>query len=402
MGDLCSAVESARKAVVRGTSEKQIRAWSRFKNYLLSIGIENDAFLENFNQGQRHKILSAFVQSIREGRFSTQPAKYLKADSVRASLDFVAQAFKLANRPDPRLDPDGKLPFILQRQLRGYKSTDPGETPQVAVTGSNLRKFYLLSISPRDKALCELFIGAFFFAMRSCEYIKVTGPCKTKLLTTKNIRFLKGNRQLQHHDPTLHLADCVSITFEQQKREAKNDIITQHRSGDKLLCPVRIWASIIKRISSYPGHTPSDPVNKFRLSNDSFIFFSGTELLKKLRLAATAVGPDVLGFTMKEIGLHSARSGAAMAMYLAHVPVFTIMLLGRWSSDAFLRYIRKQVKEFSNGISSKMITKESFFTIPSTSTQDPRTANNPLNLASRNNNGLGFKVTIRPLASVFH
>jgi hypothetical protein len=42
-----------------------------------------------------------------------------------------------------------------------------------------------------------------------------------------------------------------------------------------------------------------------------------------------------------------------MAMFLAKVPVYTIMLLGRWSSDDFLRYIRKQVKEFSKGISKK-------------------------------------------------
>jgi hypothetical protein len=108
-----------------------------------------------------------------------------------------------------------------------------------------------------------------------------------------------------------------------------------------------------------------------------------------------------LGFSAKEIGLHSARSGAAMAMYLAHVPVFTIMLLGRWSSDAFLRYIRKQVKEFSNGISSKMITKEHFFTIPSSSDQDPRTANNQLISTSCNNHGPGFKATIKPLVRVF-
>jgi hypothetical protein len=109
--------------------------------------------------------------------------------------------------------------------------------------------------------------------------------------------------------------------------------------------------------------------------------------LKRLRLATTAVGAASLGFTAKEIGLHSARSGAAMAMYLAHVPVFTIMLLGRWSSDAFLRYIRKQVKEFSNGISSKMIQNEHFFTVPSCSAEDPQSANHPLNLASCNNHG---------------
>ncbi len=269
------------------------------------------------------------------------------------------------------------------------------------MTGSVIRKFYQLSISPRDKALCELFIGAFFFAMRSCKYIKVQGPRKTKLLSLKNIRYFQGNRLLKHSDSNLARADCISITFEHQKRDTKNDVITQHRSGDKTLCPVRIWASIISRISSYPGSSLSDTVNKFITSDNAVIFFTGTELLKKLRLAATAVGPDILGFTAKEIGLHLARSRAAMAMYLAHIPVFTIMLLGRWSSNAFLRYIRKQVKEFSNGVSSKMITKESFFTIPSASSQDPRSSNNHLNLASHNNHGPCFKVVIK-LVSVFH
>jgi hypothetical protein len=86
-----------------------------------------------------------------------------------------------------------------------------------------------------------------------------------------------------------------------------------------------------------------------------------------------------------------------MAMYLAAVPNFTIMLLGRWSSDAFLRYIRKQVKEFSSRISEKMIQNENFFTIPSASNDDPRTTNHPLNHSSRNITGLSFKGTIRPL-----
>jgi hypothetical protein len=91
-----------------------------------------------------------------------------------------------------------------------------------------------------------------------------------------------------------------------------------------------------------------------------------------------------------------------MAMYLAGVPVFTIMLLGRWSSDAFLHYIRKQVKEFSTGISQKMIIHEHFFTVPSASSEDPRSRKHPLNLASRHINGQNFKDTLLPLVSVFH
>lgn len=258
-------------------------------------------------------------------------------------------------------------------------------------------------MSPFDKALCELFIGAFFFAMRSCEYIKVQGPRKTKLLELRNVRFFKGNTQIPHSSPALSSADFVSITFELQKRDTKDDIISQHRSGDKLLCPVKVWAAIVQRIRAYHQSSPSSTVNTFQFPGDGKLHaFTGAELLKRLRFATTSIGPDILGFTAKEVGLHSARSGAAMAMYLAHVPVFTIMLLGRWSSDAFLRYIRKQVKEFSDGISSKMIQRDHFFTVPSSSAEDPRVSNNPLNLACRKNYGLNFKDTVRPLASVFH
>ena len=45
-----------------------------------------------------------------------------------------------------------------------------------------------------------------------------------------------------------------------------------------------------------------------------------------------------------------------MEMYMAGVPVYTIMLIGRWLSNAFLRYIRKQVEQFSRHVAKKMLT----------------------------------------------
>jgi len=53
-----------------------------------------------------------------------------------------------------------------------------------------------------------------------------------------------------------------------------------------------------------------------------------------------------------------------MEMYLGEIPVYTIMLIGRWSSDAFLRYIRKQVEQFSRNVSKKMLTFRSSRHIP--------------------------------------
>jgi hypothetical protein len=85
-----------------------------------------------------------------------------------------------------------------------------------------------------------------------------------------------------------------------------------------------------------------------------------------------------------------------MAMYLAGIPVFTIMLLGRWSSDAFLRYIRKEVQEFSNSVSSKMIISENFFTLA-----DSHDSSDLLRSSSRNKFGPNFKDALQPLISTF-
>ena len=75
-----------------------------------------------------------------------------------------------------------------------------------------------------------------------------------------------------------------------------------------------------------------------------------------------------MGFTADEIGCHSLRAAASMAMLLAGVSEIKIMILDRWKSLAFLDYIRKQVAEFSINISGRMMTAASFYTTPDYST----------------------------------
>jgi hypothetical protein len=107
--------------------------------------------------------------------------------------------------------------------------------------------------------------------------------------------------------------------------------------------------------------------------------------------AVGAIGEARLGFKKENVGTHSIRSGAAMAMYLGECPVFMIMLIGRWSSDAFLRYIQKQVMEFSQNVAKKMLSCQNFRHIPDIHTRvpadDPCTQNNPNNAKTRRNVG---------------
>ncbi len=69
------------------------------------------------------------------------------------------------------------------------------------------------------------------------------------------------------------------------------------------------------------------------------------------------------------MGKHSIQSGAAMAMYLGGVPVFKNMMIGRWLSDAFMKYIRKQIKEFTFDVSQRMLTMQHFRHTPTNATK---------------------------------
>ena len=119
---------------------------------------------------------------------------------------------------------------------------------------------------------------------------------------------------------------------------------------------------------------------------------TSSAIRKKLCSAAKLVGEDHLGFHPNDIGTHSIRSVATMSMYLDGVPTFTIILIGRWSSDVFLQYIRKQFEQFTHNVSRRMLLQDSFFTtpdcLPQVSQHDTRICRDPRNFATGNFGGV--------------
>ena len=239
-----------------------------------------------------------------------------------------------------------------------------------------MKKEKLLHLHIAIGQLCE---GAFFFAMRSCEYSTVVVPRKTSLLCIRNIRFFYGTRELTKTGPHAKFilsAQTVTITFESTKCGDKNVEITHHRSN-KDLCPVTAWGNIVIRVLSYPSTTIHSTVNTV-MTGKRVTKITSHEIMKHIGATVHTLGKSQPGFTAADVGTHSIRSSCAMQMYLQGAMVYTIMLQGRWSSDAFLLYIRRQVQQFSAGISEGMVQQESFFTIPNSeihTRDDPRTRN---------------------------
>jgi hypothetical protein len=186
-------------------------------------------------------------------------------------------------------------------------------------------------------------------------------------------------------------AQSVSITFEFQKKDVRDDTITHQRSEDNNagghMCPVKACISLILRARSLPipsNKLPDTSINTIFMGKKAYQIPSDI-FLTTIRRAVKDLGSAALGFGPDEVGTHSNRSGGAMSMFLSGTPIYTIMLIGRWSSDAFMRYIRKQVIAASHGISKKMLTYEDFFTIPDfvhNAADGDLRSRNPNNLAS--------------------
>ena len=121
-----------------------------------------------------------------------------------------------------------------------------------------------------------------------------------------------------------------------QKKEEKNDTVHHKASGDMIMCPVRSAAELVWRIRGYRGTDGNNAGlgNLAILVGSKIMQVKSKQMVGNLCDAVRAIGKDVLNIKAEEIGTHSIRSGAAMAMFLGGLPVYLIMLMGRWSSDS--------------------------------------------------------------------
>ena len=147
------------------------------------------------------------------------------------------------------------------RQIKGYVNTDPATKHQKCLPIGVFQKLIQNKATTLTTAIGQLAVGALFFGMRSCEYSKVSGDRKTKLLTIKDIRFFRGRKEIKKDKTQFYnRATSISICFKMQKNDEKEAVITMHRSS-KGLCPVKTWGEIVTRVLSYPRANQNSPVN---------------------------------------------------------------------------------------------------------------------------------------------
>jgi len=111
----------------------------------------------------------------------------------------VEEVFMLRDRPNLTLNTFEKLHSAISQQLHRYNKKDPAMKQQPALPPTMLRKAMHKDITAREYVRDQLLIVAFFFGMRSCEYLKMSGTCMTKIISVKEICFFKTNQKICYH-----------------------------------------------------------------------------------------------------------------------------------------------------------------------------------------------------------
>ncbi len=183
-------METAHEGAVTGsTHENQAWSWQQFSKYLNSIGLGHDLYLESFTRSQRNKIIGAFAMALRQGRYSGKAYDTLASGTIRNTISDISSTFRENGRPNPTKDEDLQLSFILQQQCRAFKNADPKEKQQKAIPACVIAEIAKCKLTELQCATLQLTILAFFFAMCSCKYVKVTQQEKrrTEILRLQNL-----------------------------------------------------------------------------------------------------------------------------------------------------------------------------------------------------------------------
>jgi hypothetical protein len=342
--------------------------WTNWCSWCSYFGF--DKFLVGVAQERRVHVLMAFASRVRTGAFGH--GKQIGCQSVATALRHVAQAFVLASYADPRKGlASPELGLAFTRLYHSYREEDPAPKPQLALPISvfqNIMATEGASVHPKQKAMADLVVIAFFFLLRVGEYTPPSGlrQTRTTQLRRKDMQFWKiqpdgVTSRLSHLStlPELLAADAVTITLDNQKNGQRDATLHHDALPTNPLCPVKACARRFIQIRT------CDPTN----SNAIISLYAPNKHVSAQHMAGVIQQGAVRsmiwfqGYDLSRIGPHSLRASGAMQLALNGVPDSMIQKLGRWRSATWLQCLHGQISCLTKGLSSRMANPVLYYNI---------------------------------------
>lgn len=240
--------------------------------------------------------------------------QHFKGSTITSMVSALAYLHNINSLPDP-----SKV-FIIKKLLYGLRkhSTPDRRLPISYAILQNLLTA-LPSIVPDSslRLLCQtMFVTAFFALLRIGE-LTVTSPGSPNTILVRNLSFHFNRKRV-------HSASILFQTFKHSQGQSAT--VTLKRHNNKKTCPVRLLFKYRKHFTHISG-----PLFCFECGCP----VSSTFFRSILRSCVLKCGLDASAFTT-----HSFRIGGATHAYECNLADARIKLLGRWKSNAFMKYIR--------------------------------------------------------------
>ena len=324
------------------------------------------------------KVIYLLVFSLRYQR-SGQKGKSVQSGSVADALLAVGAGITDLGQPDPRKEVPGSSRNhpLLASYLKGLRDNEEPAKRSYPANIPILRHMWEVlwldhpTAGNANRHVCNLSIVAFYWLLRPAEYTPSTGAGRSQAFRLQDVVFTVGDVIRNATDPSLNDVHETSVsagalTFTDQKNGVRGEQVAQRANSDKIMCPVKALFRLTQHLRDHnaPGNTPLytyyDNLNRPRKVTAAFIT-SG------LRISANDLQRST-GIDSSLLSARSLRPGGATALMCSNTDPTWIQLLGRWKSNAMLRYLRIQAHVNNANFSQKMLDHGSFTFAPGTYT----------------------------------
>ena len=307
-----------------------------------------------------------------------QRNKPVKSDQVSKVLKAVGEGISNMGLRDPRfpVSPFGITASTQYKLLTDFikalkKQEDPANR-SYPVNALIIRAVFdvLDVLDPKFGTLnCHvqnLMVLAFFWLLRPAEYLNSeTEEARSQAFRLQDIHFTIHGTIYNactaplHDENDLKRITFASLQFSDQKNAVRGEQVGHRPNHDSLLCPAKALGRIAMHLKRHKA-TPSTPLHRhYNRFDTQWHEVKPQVITNALHHAAKELEPTT-GIKPSLISARSLRPGGATALLCAGIDKDAIQLLGRWKSDAMLRYLRIQAAAIAHNYAQKMLDHGSY------------------------------------------
>ena len=336
--DLQFAEQTIQNAVAPRTAAAAASSWNKWTEFCAECKVDTTLS----THADPIPFFLVFAVRYRDGTVAKNHHS-VRSATVADVLRHIGQKMALLGRPDPRILPSGRTEFRLARLLRGFLKDDPPPERLQPVSLAVLQQLCLeTGHSAFDRTTRDLAIMGFYWLCRPGEaYAPSSAAAESDPFRLCDVEFAVGTGLFRGDSialPLLAQAQGARLEFTTQKNSNSGEKIAHGLTGDPLLCPTLALARLVTQLrqQNAPPTTPlhcTDPLTKLSVH--------ARHVTASLRHAAESIQLST-GLDPSKLTARSLRPGGATALLCARVDTDTIKLVGRWKSDAMLRYLHTQ------------------------------------------------------------